>query len=148
MPINTPGFLTYTPEKRLTVNTDEASHGLHPDELTGDYPRKEGLPGDLVVKNLPAKQVTQEKHVYFLVQEDLLEKEMATHSTTLAWRIPWTEEPGRPQPRGSQRTGHDLVTKPPTTTTPVSRRIGKVPVEEANFILSLKLLLQFFICTT
>ena len=98
-----------------------------------------------MVKHLSTTRKTQ---VQFLVQEDLLEKEMATHSGTLAWRIPWTEEPGRPQPRGSQRTGHDLVTKPPITTIPVSRRIGKVPVEEANFILSLKLLLQFFICTT
>ena len=38
---------------------------------------------------------------------DLLEKEMATHSSTLAWKIPWTEEPGRLQPMGSQRIGHD-----------------------------------------
>ena len=37
----------------------------------------------------------------------LLEKEMATHSSTLAWKIPWTEEPGRLQPVGSQRIGHD-----------------------------------------
>ena len=36
-----------------------------------------------------------------------LEKEMATHSSTLAWKIPWTEEPGRLQPMGSQRVGHD-----------------------------------------
>ena len=42
-----------------------------------------------------------------LGQEDPLEKEMATHSGTLAWQIPWTEEPGRLQPMGSQRIGHD-----------------------------------------
>ena len=42
--------------------------------------------------------------------EDPLEKEMATHSSTLAWRIPWTEEPGRLQSMGSQRVGHDWVT--------------------------------------
>ena len=41
---------------------------------------------------------------------DLLEKEMATHSSTLAWKIPWTEEPGRLQPMGSQRIGHDWAT--------------------------------------
>ena len=42
-----------------------------------------------------------------LGQEDSLEKEMATHSNILAWRIPWTEEPGRLQSMGSQRVGHD-----------------------------------------
>ena len=40
-------------------------------------------------------------------QEDLLEKGMATHSSSLAWRIPWTEEPGGLQSMGSQRVGHD-----------------------------------------
>ena len=40
-------------------------------------------------------------------QEDPLEKEMAIHFSTLAWRIPWTEEPGRLQSMGSQRVGHD-----------------------------------------
>ena len=39
--------------------------------------------------------------------EDLLEEEMATHSSILAWKIPWTEEPGRLQSMGSQRVGHD-----------------------------------------
>ena len=43
--------------------------------------------------------------------EELLEKKMATHSNTLAWRIPWTEEPGRLQSMGSQRVGQDCVTK-------------------------------------
>ena len=43
--------------------------------------------------------------------EDPLEEEMATHSSILAWRIPWTEEPGRLQSMGSQRVGHDFVTK-------------------------------------
>ena len=42
-----------------------------------------------------------------LCQEDPLEEGMATHSSILAWRIPWTEEPGRLQSRGSQRIGHD-----------------------------------------
>ena len=42
-----------------------------------------------------------------LGQKDPLEKEMATHSSTLAWKIPWTEEPGRLQSMGSQRVGHD-----------------------------------------
>ena len=43
--------------------------------------------------------------------EDPLEKEMATHSSILAWEIPWTEEPGRLESTGSQRVGYDLVTK-------------------------------------
>ena len=42
-----------------------------------------------------------------LGREDPLEKEMATHSSTLAWKIPWTEEPGRLQPMGAHRVGHD-----------------------------------------
>ena len=46
------------------------------------------------VKNLPAMQETQETPVQSLVWEDPLEKEMATHSSILAWEIPWTEEPG------------------------------------------------------
>ena len=49
----------------------------------------------------------RETWVQSLGQEDLLEKEMATHSSTLAWKIPWTEEPGRLQSMGSQRIGHD-----------------------------------------
>ena len=56
------------------------------------------------VKNLPAMQETQ---VQSLDWEDLLEKEMAPHSSILAWKIPWTEEPGRLQSMGSQRVGHD-----------------------------------------
>ena len=53
-----------------------------------------------MVKRLPAMRETQ---VRFLGREDPLEKEMATHSNILAWRIPWTEEPGRLQSMGSQR---------------------------------------------
>ena len=55
----------------------------------------------------------QEAWVWFLGWEDLLEREVATHSSILAWRIPWTEEPGRLQSLESQRVGHDLVAKPP-----------------------------------
>ena len=57
-----------------------------------------------MVKRLPA---TQETQIQSLVQEDPLEKEMATHSSTLAWKIPWTEEAGELQAMGSQRVGHD-----------------------------------------
>ena len=57
-----------------------------------------------MVKNLPAMQ---EIWVQSLGQEDLLEKEMAMHSSIVAWRIPWTEEPGGLHPMGSQRVRHD-----------------------------------------
>ena len=56
------------------------------------------------VKRLPTMQETR---VRFLGGEDLLEKEMASHSSTLAWKIPWMEEPGRLCSMGSQRVGHD-----------------------------------------
>ena len=57
-----------------------------------------------MVKILPPVQETQ---VLSLGQEDPLKKRMATHSSILAWRIPWTEEPGRLQSMGSQRVRHD-----------------------------------------
>ena len=57
-----------------------------------------------MVKRLPTMQETQ---VQSLGQEDLLEEEMATHSSILAWRIPWTEEPGGPQSMGLQSVGHN-----------------------------------------
>ena len=57
-----------------------------------------------VVKRLPA---VQETRVRSLGWKDPLEKEMATHSSILAWRIPWMEEPGRLQSTGPQRHGHD-----------------------------------------
>ena len=58
-----------------------------------------------MVKSLLA---VQETSIQSLGWEDLLEKEMATHSNILAWEIPWTEEPGRLQPMGSQRVEHDV----------------------------------------
>ena len=60
------------------------------------------------VKRLPA---VRETRVPSLGWEDPLEKEMATHSSTLAWKIPWTEEPGRLQSIGLQRVGHDVATE-------------------------------------
>ena len=60
--------------------------------------------GAQAVKRLPAMWETR---VRFLGREDPLEKEIAIHSSTLAWKIPWTEEPDRLQSMGSQRVGHD-----------------------------------------
>ena len=57
-----------------------------------------------MVKRLPAMQETR---VQSVGQEDLPEKEMATHSSILAWKIPWSEEPGRLYSMRSQRVGHN-----------------------------------------
>ena len=66
-----------------------------------------GFPGGLDGKESPAMQQTW---IPSLGWEGSLEKEMATHSSILAWRIPWTEEPGGLQSKGLQRVRHDLVT--------------------------------------
>ena len=63
-----------------------------------------GFLGSSAVKNLPAMQETQDLP---FSQEDLLEKGMASHSSILAFRIPWPEVPGGPQSVGSQRVGHN-----------------------------------------
>ena len=65
------------------------------------------FPSGSVVKNLPAMQESQETWVQSLDGKDTLEEGMATHSSVLAWRTPWTEEPGGLQSVGSQRVGHD-----------------------------------------
>ena len=59
-----------------------------------------GFPSGSVVKSLPAKQQPQEMRVQSLGWEDPLEKDKATNSSILAWKIPWTEEPGRLQSMG------------------------------------------------
>ena len=61
----------------------------------------------LVAQRLKRLPAMRETWVQSLGQEDPLEKEMATHSSILAWRIPWTEEPGGLQSMGSQRVGHN-----------------------------------------
>ena len=65
------------------------------------------FPGGSEVKNLPAVQEPREMHIWSLGQEDPLEEVMATPSSILAWRMPWTEEPGGLQSIASQRVGHD-----------------------------------------
>ena len=73
------------------------------------------------VKRLPAMQETQ---VPSLGRENPLEKEMATHSSILAWRIPWTEEPGGLQSTGSQRVGHNWATSLSLSFFPLTSSIG------------------------
>jgi len=89
--------------------------GNLPDPIESMFPAAPALAGGFfttgpslvaqMVKNLPEIQETQ---VWFLGQEDLLEKGMATHCSILAWRIPWTEEPG-----GLQSMGTFFITVPP-----------------------------------
>ena len=64
----------------------------------------------LVAQMVKRLSTVWETWVRALGWEDPLEKEMATHSRTIAWKIPWTEEPGRLQAMGSQRVGHDQAT--------------------------------------
>ena len=70
-----------------------------------DFLRLQASLGDHMVKNLPRMQET-----WSLSQEDLMEDRMATHSSFLAWRIPWTEEHGKLRFMGLQRVRHDSVT--------------------------------------
>ena len=73
-----------------------------------DQVRLESTLGTSLVAQMVKRLLTmRETRVQSLGWEDLLEKEMATHSSILAWKIPWTEEPGRQQSMGSQRVGHD-----------------------------------------
>ena len=61
----------------------------------------------LVAQTVERLSTMRETRVRSLGREDPLEKEMAIHSSIIAWKMPWTEEPGRLQPVGSQRVGHD-----------------------------------------
>ena len=67
----------------------------------------QGIRASLVAQTVKHLSAMQETPVQSLSWEDPLEKEMAAHSSTLAWKIPWMEEPGRLQSMGSQRVGHD-----------------------------------------
>ena len=92
-----------------------SSKNIHNDRTLGipwrfssQDPKLTGLiPGCSVVKNLPTRPETQETQVQSLGREDPLEEGMATHSSILAWSIPWTEELGRQQLIESQRVGCD-----------------------------------------
>ena len=64
----------------------------------------------LVAQTVKHLSTMWETRVWALGWEDPLDKEMATHSSTIAWKIPWTEEPGRIQSMGSQKVGHDWAT--------------------------------------
>ena len=102
----------------MSININRKAPVTAPDRVGILYSDVNLRPGDLdiqksaLVCSLVAQTVkrlltTQETRVQSLGREDLLEKEMATHSSILAWKIPWMEEPGRLQPMGSQRVRHD-----------------------------------------
>ena len=93
------------------------------------FSSKGGFPGGSAIKNLP---VVQETRVPPLGQEDALEKEMATHSSTLAWRIPWTEEPGGLQSMGSQRVRHDCPTNTLTLLKSKGRHVTQCLLKEGT----------------
>ena len=80
---------------------------LSPLSLLLVYKDNKETQASLVAQRLKRLPEIRETWVQSLGQEDSLEEEMATHSSILAWRIPWTEEPGRLQSTGSQRVGHD-----------------------------------------
>ena len=71
--------------------------------------------GPKALEGFPGGSATQETQVRSLDGEDPLEKGKATHSSIFAWRIPWTEEPGRLQSMGTQRVEHNLATKQQST---------------------------------
>ena len=88
-----------------------------------------GFPGGSVVKNPPANAVTQETRVLLLGWEDPQEEQMATHSSNLAWRIPWTEKPGELQSMGSQESDMtEHVRTPPSSGPLCSRSTGVLPM--------------------
>ena len=96
------GLIKWTEyNRRETIQVIRCSHRAF--DFLKDFP------GDLVVKNPPPMQETQDKEVWSLGWEDPLEEEIATHSSSLAWKIPWTEELGRLQFAGSQKSWTQLT---------------------------------------
>ena len=83
---------------------------LDMEQQTGSKKEKEYVKAiwtSLVAQTVKRLSTMRETWVPSLGREDLLEKEMAIHYSTIAWKIPWTEEPGRLQSMGLQRVGHD-----------------------------------------
>ena len=96
----------------VTICSDFGAQKIKSDTVSTVSPSvscllKRGFCDASVVKNAPVMQKPQEAQVRPLAWEDPLEEGMATHFSILAWRIPWTEEPGRLQFMGLRRVGHD-----------------------------------------
>ena len=94
-------------EKIRSFEIGESERSCRPD-FRSNYQADRAFLMAQMVKHLPTMRETW---VQSLGWEDPLEKDMATHSSTLTWKIPWTEEPGRLQSMGSQRVGHDRGTQ-------------------------------------
>ena len=88
---------------------DASSQGLKSATVTNwsGLSKKKNTRANLVAQSVKTLPAVQETWVRSLAQEDPLEKEMATHSSILVWKIPWTEEPGGLQSTGSQRVRHN-----------------------------------------
>ena len=95
-------------KKKRVINTGFATVNMC-QSLFGQ-PNKLSLLASLVIQMVKNSPAVQETWVQFLGQEHPLKKRMATHSSILAWRIPWTEEPGGLQSMGTQRVRHNWVT--------------------------------------
>ena len=100
---NVPRWVLYTLKHFIHFNIFFSGRIWERDQFQHKKNQRASLVAQMV-KHLPEMQETG---VWSLGWEDPLEKEMATHSSILAWKIPWTEEPGRLQSMGSQRVGHD-----------------------------------------
>ena len=94
---------------KLSYPAIPQQHGCLPTQSGPSPPSRSGL-GSLVAQRVKRLPAMRETWVRSLGWEDALEKEMATHSSTLAWKILWTEEPGGLQFLGSQRVGHNWAT--------------------------------------
>ena len=92
---------------QLRAHTQGKIYSSHNDQLPNFQNMNIATMGFLVAQTVKHLSAMWETRVRSLGREDTLEKEMVTHSSTLAWKIPWTEEPGRLQSVGSQRVGHD-----------------------------------------
>ena len=104
MDMDTLLYLTWRTSKDLLDSTGNSAHCHVAAWMGGEFGGERASLVAQMVKRLPA---IRETWVQSLGWEDLLEKEMATHSSIPAWRIPGTEEPGRLQSMGSQGVGHD-----------------------------------------
>ena len=91
----------------LLINSIDTCWTFSISDVLLDYSKCVGFPNGSAVKNPPAMQEMKETWARPLGQEDPLEEGMATHSSILAWIIPWTEEPSGLQSTGMQRVGHN-----------------------------------------
>ena len=102
------GGYSRAPASKNHVSTPEnLMRGVYNNESKLESLTRLGCEQGLVAQMVKHLSTMRETRVRFLGQEDLLEKEMAIHSSTIAWKIPWTEEPGRLWSMGSQRVGQD-----------------------------------------